>query len=348
MADVASMSLSQFVSSRPSPQFIDPEALVAGNSKNPSLPKEKLCAFQDAVKDSPVVCVLLAAGQGSRFVADTPKVIYPFKSGDSSPRPLGAFSILAAVSCKMPIIVVVGHERARVAQTLHAQCPPGHPIVFVVQDDLMGTGHAVYLAKFALPDAYAGSVVVSYADNPGVDGELLRELLQRGDGHMSGRSQTYGGLILTGSRAAAGEGAAAYGRIVRQARSGGSVVDIVERKTIEALKREGKSMTYGEEVWMADELEKIDEFNSGIVVVRADHYMKALGDVPAMRTKVEPEKYEFYATDFVKGMVGMGRAVEAFKIEAGLMWKLEGANTVEELRELEEKNMKRMQKAAKE
>lgn len=344
MAGMKTMTLSQFVSSRPTPQFIDPEALIAGNRQDPSLSAEKLRAFHDAVAASSSVCVLLAAGQGSRFVAETPKVIYPFKTGDSPPRPLAAFSILAASSCEIPIVVIVGHARERVVQTLHEHIPKGHPVLFLVQDEQMGTGHAVYLAKFALPDGYKGKVVVSYADNPGVDHALLHHLLRQDEEFATGHWQKYGGMILTGSRAAAGQGAEAYGRIVRKRKTMGSVVDIVERKTIAALARDGQKKQYGKVEWTADELEAIDEFNSGIVVVRADIYMKVLGEVQASQTKIDPPKFEYYATDFVKGLVAMGRYAEGFQIPAANIWKLEGANTVEELQELEKRHAKLIQK----
>jgi len=41
----------------------------------------------------------------------------------------------------------------------------------------MGTGHAVYLVKNALPKDYSGDVIVTCADNPGVDSSLLDRLI---------------------------------------------------------------------------------------------------------------------------------------------------------------------------
>lgn len=42
----------------------------------------------------------------------------------------------------------------------------------------MGTGHAVYLVKNALPKDFRGDIIVTYADNPGVDSFLLDRLIE--------------------------------------------------------------------------------------------------------------------------------------------------------------------------
>lgn len=137
---------------------------------------------------------------------------------------------------------------------------------------------------------------------------------------------------------AAGQGAAAYGRIVRaQKDCTGPIVDIVEKKTIVTLAEDGKSNTYGKVTWNAQELDAIDEFNSGIVVARARQYLDTLADIVASQTKFDPPKYEYYATDFVKGLVGKNMMIRGFLIPEESTWKLEGANTVDELEELQRK-----------
>ncbi len=171
--DLRECTLEKYVSSRAPPQFLDPELLRDGSAENSSMSPEEVKKFQDQVSRIGSVCVLLAAGQGSRFVADTPKVIYPFEAGGTGSRPLAAFSIAAASACGMPIVAIVGHERERVVKTLYNHYPKDYPILFLVQEEQMGTGHAVHLAKFALPDGFAGEVIVTYADNPGVDAELF-------------------------------------------------------------------------------------------------------------------------------------------------------------------------------
>lgn len=335
--NLTKVTLSDYVEHKNPPQFLDPKTMTEAAKPSESDTKK----FHDAAKSSGVVCVILAAGQGSRFVSSTPKVIHPFSAEGYDAQPLASYSMRAAIKCGMPIIVVVGHERKLVVSTLSSLIDADYPVLYVVQNQQMGTGHAVYLAKRALPTGFGGNVIVTYADNPGVDSVLLGqlsaefvELEKKHDGNC-------GALILTGARADAGIGAASYGRIVRKTKSGGAVVDIVEKKTIVKLREDGLGKSYGEITWSAEELDKIDEFNSGIVIARAKDYFEVLGKMVASQTKFNPPKYEYYATDFVKGLVNMGIISEGWKIPKDAIWKLEGANTVEELGELEQKNAAR-------
>lgn len=331
-------TLSTYVSSGGTVNILDPDSHRAGQTSDDS----HVAAFHQAATQRGLACVILAAGQGSRFVAETPKVIYPFKNINGEQRPLVAFSVEAAIACQMPIVMIVGHAREAVVQALAPYLPRNYPILFVVQEKQMGTGHAVYIAKHVLPARFRGDIVVTYADNPGVDGVLLNQLIERHDSLKKKLGEDYSALILTGSRAGAGSGASAYGRIVRETRHGGAVVDIVEKKTIVKLRSDGLNKTYSNECWNAGELENIDEFNSGIIIASADEYFTALGSVTASQTKFDPPKFEYYATDFVKGLLIMGKISEGWKIPQDSIWKLEGANTVDELRDLEQKHADRL------
>lgn len=325
-ADLAGVTLDSFVSSGGAPCPVD-------RSVQPMAPAA-LAAFHAAVTARGAVCVILAAGQGSRFIAPFPKVIHPFAG-----KPMAQHAVDAAAAAGVPAVVVVGHAREQVCEALH-----GDSVAFVVQKQQMGTGHAVFLAKYALPEGYDGDVAVLYADNPGVDASLIEKLLSQHDANKAKYQDRYGAMILTGSRASAGDGADAYGRIVRESKSdGGPVVDIVEKKTIAHMASGvmAPSKTYGAVTWTPSELDAIDEFNSGIVVARARVYMDALGEVAATQTKVEPAKFEYYATDFVKVMVARATVAEGWLMPKEEMWKLEGANTLEELKILEANQLAR-------
>jgi bifunctional N-acetylglucosamine-1-phosphate-uridyltransferase/glucosamine-1-phosphate-acetyltransferase GlmU-like protein len=334
--NLTSVSLADFVTDRGAPFPVDPTHEFS--EKAPAgvpLPENLLSSFHKAVSERDAVCVLLAAGQGSRFKAPFPKVIHPFAG-----KPLAQHALDATSTAEIPAVVVVGHAREAVCKALDAS-KRGGLVTFVVQEEQMGTGHAVFLAKFALPHDFKGDIVIMYADNPGVDNALLEKILKEHDSNKVKYGDNYGALILTGSRSGATDAADAYGRIVRASKSGGTIVDIVEKKTIKKLSADGKDSTYGSVTWTPDELNDLDEFNSGIVVARADCYLKVLGSVVASQTKVEPPKYEYYATDFVKGMVADGFVVEGWTVPVDDMWKLEGTNTLEELVALEAKQSAR-------
>lgn len=324
--DLTNVTLESFVNAAGAPHPVD-------RSVQPMAP-DALRAFHAAVDARGAVCVILAAGQGSRFVAPFPKVIHPFAG-----KPMTQHAIDAAAAAGVPAVVIVGHARAQVCEALH-----GDGVAFIVQEQQMGTGHAVFLARYALPEHFAGDVAVLYADNPGVDAPLINKLLSQHDSNKAKYGDRYGAMILTGSRASAGDGADAYGRIVRESKAdGGPVVDIVEKKTIMHMSSGvmAPTKTYGAVTWTSSELDAVDEFNSGIVVARARAYMDVLGEVKATQTKVDPAKFEYYATDFVKVMVARAVVAEGWLMPVDEMWKLEGANTLDELKILEANQLAR-------
>lgn len=335
MGDLTAVSLQGFVDTRGEPVVVDPTKDLNGSSKGPDplpkVPAERLEKFHAAVTKRGKVCVVLAAGQGSRFIAPLPKVIYPF-----SGKPLAQHAVDAAAAAGIPAVLIVGHARTEVCAALDGANAPDS-IAFVVQEEQMGTGHAVFLAKYALPVGFDGDIVIMYADNPGVDAGLVEQLLGEHEANKQKYGDKYGAMILTGSRASAGDGADAYGRIVRAQKDGGPIVDIVEKKTVKKLIADGTPRVYGGVEWTGDEIDNLDEFNSGIVVARAASYMGVLSRVTASQTKFDPPKYEYYATDFVKGMVADGLIAEGWTVPKDDMWKLEGANTLDELHELQAK-----------
>lgn len=326
--DLTNVPLAVYVSRLTSPIPLDPSTISEASTT--PLSGEKLAFFHDAVTKKKAVCVLLAAGQGSRFKSDTPKVIHPFAG-----KPLAQHALDAAAEASIPVVLIVGYAKERVVPAL--KIANDHSVAFISQDEQMGTGHAVYLARGALPPNYDGAILVSYADNPGIDGKLMADLLARHKNESDSMGDHYGAMILTGSRSHAGQAAEGYGRIVRKEKDGGRVVDIVEKKTIAKMTDDGTTKEYDSVVWTAKELDEIDEYNSGIVCARAKPYLDVLGNIVASQTKVNPPKYEYYATDFVKGLNNARKYAEGHLLSPELMWRLEGTNTVEELQELERK-----------
>ena len=122
----------------------------------------------------PAAAVLLAAGEGKRMRSALPKVMHP----------IGGVTLLghaaAAVATLQPehLAVVVGHGREEVSSEVEALGRQlGRPLVAAVQEQQLGTGHAVRCGLEALPAGLAGAVVVTYADVPLLDAGTLRVLL---------------------------------------------------------------------------------------------------------------------------------------------------------------------------
>ncbi|KAK4537437.1 hypothetical protein CDCA_CDCA12G3462 [Cyanidium caldarium] len=295
--------------------------------------------------DAAVVGIVLAAGQGTRFRAAYPKVVHSFRG-----RPLVRYSVQALQALSIPSVVVVGAATHDWVQQALAQTSA----TLVWQRQPWGTGHAVYTAyRACLPGCFAGDVVVLYGDNPGMNAIGVQRALQAHREHRrryAGRDTVtvrkcngevvqlpaYVGLVVSGCYEQRDAGS--YGRIVRRrddedaeeeegggggGGDGGPIAAIVEASEIGADNRE-----YAE----------IREFNSGMVVAHAVAYFTLLGECRA-RARGAGRRPEYYATDFVHEAVQRGCIVQSYVVREGSaqLWRLEGANTVEELEALEQR-----------
>lgn len=118
--------------------------------------------------------LVLAAGPGTRMRSNTPKVLHSLGGRSMLAHSLHAMTKLAP----QHLVVVLGHDHQRIsplvaelAQTL------GRTIDVALQDRPLGTGHAVQCGLSALPDDYAGIVVVAAGDTPLLDADTLADLI---------------------------------------------------------------------------------------------------------------------------------------------------------------------------
>jgi bifunctional UDP-N-acetylglucosamine pyrophosphorylase/glucosamine-1-phosphate N-acetyltransferase len=185
-------------------------------------PEEMLLLVSET---SPAAVVILAAGEGRRMKSRTPKVLHALCGRTMVGHALAA----AAELDPARLVVVLGHGRDQVSEEVAAVAPQA---LVVVQDQQLGTGHAVRMVTEAI-GVVPGTVVVTYGDMPLLRGETLRELV--GSHHRAGNAVT----VLTARGDAAG-----YGRIVRD--SGGAFLRIVEERDATQAER------------------AIDEYNSGL------------------------------------------------------------------------------------
>jgi len=111
-----------------------------------------------------IAAIVLAAGYGTRMKSQLPKVLHPVGG-----RPMIEWAVGAAESVStLPPTVVVGHGREQI-ETLLAD-----RVNFVLQEELLGTGHATQQAQ-PLLKRQSDAILVMYGDTP-----LLRTVtLQR-------------------------------------------------------------------------------------------------------------------------------------------------------------------------
>lgn len=170
--------------------------------------------------------VILAAGQGTRMRSQLPKTLH-----EAAGLPL-LEHVLRAVEPLRPerTVVVIGHGAAAIEERFAERRARG-AVDFVVQRELLGTGHALSQAREAVAGV-AGPVVVLNGDGPLVTAETVAALLA---------AQAAGpGMSMLTARVSDPSG---LGRVLRGA--GDAIVGIVEEKDASDEQRAGNEINPG-------------------------------------------------------------------------------------------------------
>ena len=164
----------------------------------------------------PLAVIILAAGQGTRMKSSLHKVLHPVAG-----RPM-LLHLLASTAELAPQrqVVVVGAGRDQVERAVS-----GTGAVIAVQEQQLGTGHAVAQAHEALA-GFAGDVLILYGDVPLVRPETMGAMLDRLNRGDEPRA------VVLGFRP---DDAAAYGRIVADGQ--GIIEKMVEYKDASEAER---------------------------------------------------------------------------------------------------------------
>ena len=228
----------------------------------------------------PFAVIILAAGEGTRMKSATPKVLHQVAG-----RSLLGHVVEAAAHIEPEhVIVVVGHGREQVSAHL-AEVAPW--VLTVVQEQQLGTGHAV---RIALEDLIArggrpeGPIVVLTGDTPLLTGVSLDSLMAAHEGACT---------VLT-ARIADPTG---YGRIVRSGPVDSDSSDISDSSGVSAIVEERDA---------SDEQRAIDEINSGMYVFDAAALGERIGQLGTDNTQGEE-----YLTDIVGMLTADGLVVNA-------------------------------------
>jgi bifunctional UDP-N-acetylglucosamine pyrophosphorylase/glucosamine-1-phosphate N-acetyltransferase/UDP-N-acetylglucosamine pyrophosphorylase len=165
---------------------------------------------------SDAVAVVLAAGKGTRMKSELPKVLVP-----ACGRALIDYVIdsLDAAGIQRKLIVV-GYRANDVRTALSSRTE----LTFVLQEQQLGTGHAVQMCSPQLQH-HEGPVVVVTGDSPFLQPDSLRQLL---DDFGKDRPACVMGTLIKDSPTG-------LGRIVRDEQ--GTFVGIVEEKDTTAEQR---------------------------------------------------------------------------------------------------------------
>ncbi|HEY9090491.1 bifunctional UDP-N-acetylglucosamine diphosphorylase/glucosamine-1-phosphate N-acetyltransferase GlmU [Parasphingorhabdus sp.] len=182
------------------------------------------------MSDRPLAAIILAAGQGTRMKSETHKVLHPIAGKPMLHHLLDTVDSIGVERT----VVVVGARREQIEASVE-----GRKVAIAVQEDQLGTGHAVAQAKAAL-EGFAGDVLILYGDVPMVSARTMENMIARLNNGSDPRA------VVLGFRP---DSAGAYGRIIADEQ--GEIEKMVEYKDADDKER------------------RITLCNSGLMVVRS-------------------------------------------------------------------------------
>lgn len=213
--------------------------------------------------------VILAAGKGTRMKSDLPKVVHTIEG-----KCLVDYAIDAAQGAgATDICLVVGYKNEVVKESIaHAN------MKFALQEEQLGTGHAVRCAKEFLGDE--GQTLILFGDTPLITAKTLKNLLEYHKGH--GNAVTVLSAMI--------DDPTGYGRIIRDAK--GVFVKSVEHKDA------------------TEEELACHEINSGMYVFDTKELKEAL-------EKITPNNAqgEYYLPDTLTIIKEKGLKVDAYALD---------------------------------
>lgn len=205
---------------------------------------------------SETAIIILAAGKGSRMKSGLPKVLHPIAGKPM----LGHVLSTAQKLNPKHLILVLGPEMEKIGAAMVLEAPD---IDIIVQEERLGTGHAVLTAKSSLED-FDGNILILYGDVPLITFSTLNSLL----------TKLQDGVDLAVLAFECKE-SSDYGRL--EVNSDGEV-----EKIVEALEQNSAKIN-------------VNLCNSGVMAVRSTHMFNLLEAITNNNTKGE-----YYLTDIVE------------------------------------------------
>ena len=200
------------------------------------------------------MAIIMAAGKGTRMKSKNSKLVQKIYGKEMIKR--------AVENAKKAgiddIVTVVGYKKEQVMQVL------GDSVQYAVQEEMLGTGHAVMQAAKYL-EGKKGKVLVLNGDVPILRPETINNLLEKSIDSKEAAT------LLT----AIYEDPFGYGRIIRD--EGGNVEGIVEEKDA------------------TEEEKDITEINAGIYCFDIEALLEALKEI-----KPNNSQGEYYLTDVIE------------------------------------------------
>lgn len=234
--------------------------------------------------------IILAAGKGTRMKTELPKCAYPLLR-----KPMIAYIVENIVNSHSvdEIIAVIGHKKQVIMDIL------GEHVKYAVQEEQLGTAHAVMVAESLITDP-EGDTVILPGDMPLIDSCVIEKAFHE---HQDRRHD----LTLVTTKVDDPEG---YGRIVRN--DSGYLEAIIEH--VEA--------SYSQRT--------INEINTGIYIVKNAILFDALKKIDNNNSRKE-----YYLTDIIQILKGSNHVIGTYYLRES--YKAMGVNDLYALSIAEQK-----------
>ena len=236
--------------------------------------------------------LILAAGKGTRMKTDIPKCGYPILN-----KAMILYQIEALERASVDQIIVVIGYKARYFQELL-----GSRVIYVTQEEMLGTAHAALKAK-SLLEAEEGKTIIMPGDMPLIHAPLIDKLFR-------GHEEMGNDLTVISMHQDNPKG---YGRIIYD--EYGNLNNIIEDRDCNDIQKQ------------------IKEVNSGTYIVDNINFYKNLNKI-----QMNARSGEYYLTDIVK-IMQKNYKVSVFRARNN--FEFMGVNTLHQV-SLAEKYLRRM------
>jgi bifunctional UDP-N-acetylglucosamine pyrophosphorylase/glucosamine-1-phosphate N-acetyltransferase len=211
--------------------------------------------------------LILAAGEGKRMKSDVPKVLHKICGKALLEWVCETVKYAGIDEC----ISIVGHKHEKVEEYM------GNKTKYILQNEQLGTGHAVMQAEKILSKK-KGNVIVLSGDVPLITADTVKEFINF---HETNKNAV---TVLTADY----DDPTGYGRIVRD---NNSLIKIVEEKDASISEK------------------KIKEINSGIYCFNIEKLLFALSKIDDNNNQKE-----YYLTDTIEILIKSGEKAAAYRI----------------------------------
>lgn len=215
--------------------------------------------------------IVLSAGKGTRMKSDKPKVIQPVLGYEMVNHVLKSLTAAGVENN----LLVVGYKREEVLARIDSR----FSVNYAVQEQQLGTGHAVLITKDIL-GSEDGITLITSGDTPLIESSTFKDLVQ----HLQINNSDL--VVLTTTY----DNPNGYGRIIRG--EDGLVSRIVEQKDANE-----------------DEL-AVNEVNTGVYAFNNKKLFKYIENIDCNNAQSE-----YYLTDLISLFKNGGERVDAFCIE---------------------------------